>query len=414
MGPVAKVCLERVIGRWNKAVMTRQTRRRFLALSTSGFVASSSAGALIAAPAGAKSLSPEALLEPYYESLEHEVALPVAPSTPVVASDTLVTCLSVASCNNQEGDQSFWAAIKGRKPQMFLYIGDCVYGDPGWDGGPDLGSLRRAYERLNGHASFRDFRREVPMLQVWDDHDFGFNDTGAAWPFKRWSEHIYETFWNSPEDVRSHEGVYHSRIHGPVGRRLQIILLDTRYKRSNLVLPAAGEVLPVKGRYVPDTREGAQMLGEEQWRWLEGELAKPAEMRLLVSSIQVLSDAHLWEGWELMPRERERLYATLAARAGGGVAILSGDRHVGGIYRKAVPGFANGLWEMTASSLNRPNASNEEATAREPDAHRMGICVGDGNFGEVTLDWARSEMTFRVCRAQDGAPLVSHTFDWRT
>lgn len=385
--------------------MISQTRRRFLLLSTSGLVASTAAHA--------QATSPAALLEPYYREIEPEIDLPRAPEGPHLAPETELTRFMVGSCNNQEASQAFWNGILTREPQLFLYIGDNVYGDPGWDGGADLGSLRRAYERLNGHPEFRQFRKSVPMHTVWDDHDFGFNDGGAVFPFKRWSEHIYETFWNSDEDVRRHEGVYHARTYGPEGRRVQIILLDTRFQRSTLVPPAPGEALPVRGRYVPDTSANAQMLGETQWQWLEAELAKPADLRVVVSSIQVLSDAHLWEGWELMPNERTRLYSVLAARAGGGVVLLSGDRHVGGIYRKTVPGFPEGLWEMTASSLNRPNASNEEATAREPDPIRQGICVGDGNFGEVQVDWARRELTLTVCRS-DGVPLVRQSLDWRS
>ncbi|MCJ2181214.1 alkaline phosphatase family protein [Novosphingobium sp. 1949] len=385
-------------------------RRHFLSLSTTGLVSGAVALGSGSAQA-ATSLAPAALLDPYYRDLEQTIALPVAPPGPQLAADSVLTRFSVGSCNNQEGDQAFWQGIRSRDPQLFLYIGDCVYGDPGWDGGADLGSLRRAYEYLNGRAEFRDFRRAVPMLTVWDDHDFGFNDGGAVFPFKRWSEHIYETFWNAPDDVREREGVYHARTYGPPGRRVQIILLDTRFQRSDLVLPPVGTKLPVRGRYVPDTSAGASMLGAVQWAWLERELQKPADLRVLVSSIQLLSDAHLWEGWELMPGERDRLYDALAARAGGGLVVLSGDRHVGGIYRKVVPGFAQGLWEMTASSLNRPNASNAEATAREPDPDRQGICVGDGNFGEVTIDWERRALTLTVCRS-DGVDLVSHAVDW--
>lgn len=379
------------------------SRRQLLKASTLGIVTGSAAHAGAATPAS--------LLDPYYREIAPAIDLPRAPEGPSLAEDTLITRLTVGSCNNQEGDQAFWQGIRSRDPQLFLYIGDCVYGDPGWDGGADLGSLRRAYERLNGHAQFRAFRQAVPMLTVWDDHDFGFNDGGAVFPFKRWSEHIYETFWNSPEDVRGREGVYQARTYGPPGRRLQIILLDTRFQRSSLVPPPEGTTLPVNGRYVPDTSEAAQMLGETQWRWLAAQLARPADVRIVVSSIQVLSDAHLWEGWELMPHQRERLYSVLAERAGGGLVLLSGDRHVGGIYRKNVAGFAQGLFEMTASSLNRSNASNAQASEREPDADRLGMCVGDDNFGEVQIDWATRELALTLCRS-DGVPLVSHTLDW--
>lgn len=389
--------------------MTTTSRRSFLFLSSTGLAA-------VAAKAGASPLSPDAaaqLLDPYYSELEAKVELPRAADGPELDAATLVSHIAFGSCNNQTRDQAFWDVIAAQNPQLFLYIGDNVYGDPGWDGGADLGSLRRAYERLAGFPEFDRFRRKVPMLTVWDDHDFGFNDGGGNFPFKRWSEHIYETFWNAPEDVRSHEGAYHARIYGPKGRRLQVILLDTRVNRAPWSPPAEGESLSGPGRYKPDNSDAAVMLSEEQWAWLDEELAKPADLRLVVSSIQVSSDAHRWEGWQLMPVERARLHRALAARAGGGLVLLSGDRHVGGIYRTEPQGFADGLWEITSSSLNQPNATNEQATAREPDKDRVTPMVGDANFGGVAIDWKRKTVTLTLYRT-DGEALQAKDMRWKS
>ena len=388
--------------------MISTSRRSLLSLGSSAVAAIAGTAAKASTPGGDAAAL---LLDPYYRELEKRVELPRAAPNPVLDPTTEVTRLTFGSCNNQVRDQGFWDVIAARDPQLFLYIGDNVYGDPGWDGGADLGSLRRAYERLAAYPQFDSFRRKVPMLTVWDDHDFGFNDSGGNFPFKRWSEHIYETFWDAPEDVRSHEGAYHARIYGPEGRRLQVILLDTRVNRSTWTLPAPGETLPLPGRYILDDRPETRMLSDEQWSWLAGELARPADLRLVVSSIQVSSDAHRWEGWQLMPRERERLHRTLAGRAGGGLALLSGDRHVGGIYRTRPEGFSQGLWEITSSSLNQPNASNEEATRREPDGDRVGPMVGDANFGGIAIDWAARTLSLTLYRT-DGEALLTQSIDW--
>ena len=52
-----------------------------------------------------------------------------------------------------------------------------------------------------------------------------------------------------------------------------------------------------KERYVPDDDPGKTMLGEVQWAWLADRLREPAELRLIVSSIQVVAEAHGWERW---------------------------------------------------------------------------------------------------------------------
>ena len=70
------------------------------------------------------------------------------------------------------------------------------------------------------------------------------------------------------------------------------------------------------------------MLGEDQWRWLAEQLRVPAEVRLLVSSIQVVAEDHGWEKWMNFPHERERLFKLIRETGAEGVIILSGDRHL--------------------------------------------------------------------------------------
>ena len=125
-------------------------------------------------------------------------------------------------------------------------------------------------------------------------------------------------------------GVYHARTFGPAGRRIQVILLDTRYFRGALERSTArgvpGDGRPV--RYSPSHDPMSSMLGDAQWAWLEERLREPAELRLVVSSIQVVAEDHGFEGWSRLPLERERLLALVDETGAEGVLFLSGDRHL--------------------------------------------------------------------------------------
>jgi len=70
---------------------------------------------------------------------------------------------------------------------------------------------------------------------------------------------------------------------------VQIILLDTKYNRSAFKKdPTAKEKRLAAGKvggYLPDEDPEKTHLGAEQWRWLEEELKKPAELRLVCSCI---------------------------------------------------------------------------------------------------------------------------------
>ena len=179
-------------------------------------------------------VSPDQLLAPYYESLRQRVSLPEAGPNPALAPSLALTRIAFGSCNHQSAPQDYWAAIAAEAPQLFLMIGDNVYGDNAWDGDAGLESLRAAYALQASHPEFRAFRARIPMLATWDDHDFGLNDAGASFPMRRWAETLFEHFWNASDAVRARPGVYDSIITGPEGRRVQVILLDTRFFRSDL------------------------------------------------------------------------------------------------------------------------------------------------------------------------------------
>jgi len=181
---------------------------------------------------------------------------------------------------------------------------------------------------------------------------------------------------------------------------VQVILLDTRYHRSALKRapkPLPGERVPP---YVPNPDPDATVLGAEQWKWLEGELKKPAEVRLLVSSIQVIADEHPYEKWGNFPKERDRLYSLIRSTGASGVVILSGDRHLAEVSLdpKAAVGYP--LYDVTSSGLNQ---GSKGWRAPEKNSHRVaGMPYGD-NFGVVLIDWSSDDprLTLQV-RDEDG------------
>jgi alkaline phosphatase D len=219
-------------------------------------------------------------------------------------------------------------------------------------------------------------------MATWDDHDYGVNDGGEDYPQREASEQEFLRFWQVPEDspVRSRSGVYDTAIFGPEGRRVQIILLDTRYFRSQL---SKGE-RRVGGPYIPDDDLKKTMLGEQQWAWLENELKKPAEVRIIGSSIQCIPEACGQETWGNLPRERERLFQLITDTKAEGVVIVSGDRHWAelSVHEEALP---YPLYEMTSSSFNQihPRGTPTENRFRgdERTYHRE-------NYGVIRIDWS--------------------------
>ena len=122
----------------------------------------------------------------------------------------------------------------------------------------------------------------MPLLATWDDHDFGMNDAGADFSQRSASQEEFLRFWGIPTSSPrwNRPGVYDSKLIGPKGQQVQVILLDTRYFRSPL---RKGAQRRIAGPYVPDVDTTKTMLGEVQWAWLEEQLRVPAELRLMVT-----------------------------------------------------------------------------------------------------------------------------------
>lgn len=139
----------------------------------------------------------------------------------------------------------------------------------------------------------------------------------------------------------------------------------------------------------------ATVLGRAQWQWLEQELSKPADVRLVFSSIQVLTQAHGFEKWANFSAERKRLLALLGQA--GNAVLFSGDRHQAGVYHDP----ESGLWELTSSSLNLglPGSRSEVDPMRTQD-----LFPGE-NYAVIDIDWSARALHLQLRKSADGSEI---------
>jgi alkaline phosphatase D len=326
------------------------------------------------------------------------VALLTVPALAQAPQPPTITRLIFASCFDQNLPQPAWPAMFAYRPDVFIAAGDNVYGSaPRPLLTPDLPVLTEAYRRAGELGHFARMTREARLLAVWDDHDFGLNDGGADMPYAARAKELFLDFFAVPQDDprRTRPGLYHAETLGPPGRRVQIILLDTRSFRSPLVRATGPAPF---GPYVPTPDTTTTILGEAQWSWLAERLSEPAELRMIVSSIQLVADGHGWERWGNFPHERARFYRLLAETRASGVVVLSGDRHVGGIYRES-SAAPYPVIDVTSSPITRPFPGNAE-----PGPNRIGAIYGLENFGTVDIDWWERRLTIAL-RTINGEPV---------
>jgi alkaline phosphatase D len=307
----------------------------------------------------------------------------------VSSIDGLPSRIAFGSCSHQDQPQPVLDTVAERRPDLFIYLGDNIYGDT-----RDMAELRAKYEKQGSRPEFRRLAAQVPLLAIWDDHDYGWNDAGREYEFRDESRDIFFDFWQvSDVSPRSeHPGIYGVHTFRDGDRALQVILLDTRTFRDPLLRnEGAPPDAAFKNDYRPDSDPAKTLLGGDQWQWLESVLREPADMRLICTSIQFGHEYNGWESWTNLPAEQQRMIDLIRDTQANGVLFISGDVHWAEISRRDVEGLYP-LYDVTASGLT------EEWHNVEPNRFRVGDAVRENHFGEISIDWSDDDprLTLRI------------------
>ena len=270
--------------------------------------------------------------------------------------------IGLGSCLDQDYPQPIWQSIKKEDLNYFIFLGDNVYGDTRYG---SLRKMKSAYDKQK--KVLPDFLNDISIFSIWDDHDFGINDGGADYRFKRRAQELYLDFWEiTKDDDRSNrEGIYFSKNEIFFDKKFKFIFLDTRFFRSKL----KGK----KSNYIENIEPDATILGNAQWTWLENELKSDFDFLFIFSSIQIIAKDHRFEKWSNFPIERAKLFELLE-KFNDKTILFSGDRHRAGIYRK------NGIIEVTSSSMNKPGSSFSET-----DSYLIGKTYPQENYGVLEI-----------------------------
>lgn len=290
-------------------------------------------------------------------------------TTVSINHDERLEVITFGSCSKQNEKQPLWKSIAEEDPNLWIWCGDNIYGDS-----EDMSVLEKKYNQQLSHPAYKRFIERVPIIGTWDDHDYGVNDGGKHYPKKKESRDLMFEFLGVPKDnpAWGREGAYQSYTYGPEGEQVKIILLDARYFRDDPRKSASGRsYVPAKG----------DILGEDQWKWLENELMESeANLNLIVSGIQIIPEEHNYEKWSNFPLSRDRIF-NLIRSSKSNALLISGDRHIGEF--SSIKLGDQVIHEITSSGLTHSYSSFTE----EKNQHRVGEVVSSLNYGKLTIDW---------------------------
>lgn len=277
--------------------------------------------------------------------------------------------IAFGSCGHQLGEQFIWNNIVAENPDLWIWLGDNIYGDT-----EDMNVLRKKYQQLGDNQNYQYLKENVPVIATWDDHDYGVNDGGKEYPMRKESQQVFLEFFEEPSNSPrwTREGVYTSYNYGYGDSLVKVILLDCRYHR--------------------DARDtDGDVLGEEQWKWLENEFRNSESKVVLVGTgYQFVSDQHPFETWGHFPSERERMLELIKETGVKGVIFISGDRHFAELSKLERDDMPYPIYDFTSSGLTHANN-----VMIEKNVYRVSRYLRR-NFGTFVFDWKNQTVTLQA------------------
>lgn len=286
-----------------------------------------------------------------------------------------LTRIAFGSCNMPKLSQNIWPVILENKPQLWIWLGDNIYGEMSGHA-KSLKGFKEKYDKQKSNPKYQMLTSTVPVIGTWDDHEFGGNDLGSDFAFKKESQQLLLDFLDEPQDSprRKQEGVYASYEYGEDDKKVKVILLDTRYFRQ-------------------EPGEETDMLGQTQWEWLEKELStSTASLNIIGSSIQFLAKDHSFECWEKFPGAKKRMLELIAKTKAKGVVFISGDRHFSEISVYQGKEVDYPIYDHTSSGLTHGRA----ILPFDHNSQRIGPKYMRRNFGMLLIDWKKRTLTMQT------------------
>ena len=295
-------------------------------------------------------------------------------------------CFAIGSCAyiNEDGfdrpgkpyggDYQIFEAIYQSTPDFMLWLGDNVYFREA-----DLVSKSTMIHRYTFSRNLPELKKllaNIPQYAIWDDHDFGPNDSDGSFVNKSITKEVFDLFWaNPPQKAPVHAGVTNQFTQSDC----QFFLLDNRYDRS------------------PNEWEGnpKTILGNAQLEWLKAALLESgATFKFIALGGQFLNTAPVFENYAAngFEKERQELIDFICQHQIKNVFFLTGDRHHSelSIFNEQGKPF---IYDLTVSPLTSGthDALNEANLLRVKGSH-----IATRNFGLLKVSGKKNKRVLEI------------------
>lgn len=286
---------------------------------------------------------------------------------------------------------SIFESIAKKNPDIMLWGGDNVYlREADWD------SKSGIYHRYTHSRALKEMQPLLASTQniaIWDDHDFGPDDSDRSFYNKYTTQQAFKDFWANKSygmDAEQKEGIFSSYNWSDA----ELFLLDNRFFKS------------------PNKRQTGEktMLGSAQIQWLIDALTySKASFKIIVIGGQVLNTEAVFENYENYKSEKDFLLSEILANQIKGVVFISGDRHFTELSTLKRPNTYP-LYDWTVSPLTSGHGNVERIT-KEPNTNRVpGSLFAQHVFGTLSFSGEKETRQMKMSLFdKDGVELWNKT-----
>ena len=275
-------------------------------------------------------------------------------------SQSINFCIGSCAEFTGEAQDSIFYIVPNSEPDFFLWLGDNIYSNESQWG--DFKSMKMAYSARHSTTAMEYFFDQIPIqYAIWDDHDYGPNDSDSSFEGRLVSGRAFEKTWiSTPLNIEKYGDIRWKMRKGEAG----FVCLDNRTHRGP---------------------KGTQVLGANQLKWLEETLREYEDMRVVFIAIgsQVLNSARVYENYSRFPEERNKLL-DICSRTRSQVVFLTGDRHHGEINEKVYKNIK--FIEITSSPLTSSTHLPSKKELKRNLNLIDGSIVSTNHFNRISLN----------------------------
>ena len=286
-------------------------------------------------------------------------------------------------------EEDIFQVIITHHPNLWIWLGNAVYLDKPqfnvFESSPekmDFDFIQRLYEKAKSNIYYKKLNEKTPIIGTWGDAEYGINNGDEENNLKESYKQYYLDFLDADIlDQRREKvnmGLFSTYSFGKGKQTVRFILLDLKYNQSP---------------YLKNDNK-QDMLGEEQWDWLENIFKNTKETYTFIGvSSQILSnDRYLIKKW--YSQSRKRLFDLIGKYKRNGVMFLSGGLGFSQILKTfcPLPNIGYNLYEITSSGLSHSNKITSYLNnIYENDYLIEGTNFNGINFGQVKINWGKND-----------------------